>query len=813
MRDLLTDIRWAFRSLGKSPGFTAVAAVTLALGIGANAAVFSVVNDVLLRPLPYGEQERIVMVWNRWVNFEKTWLSEPELMDYRRGVGSLEALAAFTTTGVNVTSADGAERVQAGIVTPNIFPVLGVNALHGRPLVEGEGVPEEDQVAVLSHGLWRRRFGGDPAAVGRTIEINGRPRTVVGVMPAGFKLPLDFRSATATDLWVPLILNPDSLNSRGSHYLYAVGKLRAGRSAEQASAELVALSRQLTDEGLYPPEMRFEAFGVPLTTEILATLERALWVLLGAVGFVLLIACVNTAGLLLTRAEGQRRDLAVRMALGAGTGRIVRQLLTESLVLALLGGALGLGLAELALKVVVALNPGNIPRIAEVGIEPGVVAFTAAVSILCVVLAGVAPTLQASSVNVRGTLQESGRSTTVGRSRLRLRRALVTAAVSLAIVLLVGAGLMIRSFTKLMAVDPGFRSEGLLTARLSLPQAYYPEPADVTGLYDRLLEEARALPGVQHAGAARFLPLTGSLGDWTIQIEGRDPEPGQNFAGDWQVVTPGYLEAMRIPLVSGRYITDADHLTAPQVILINRTMAEEYWPGDDPLGQRVRFGGDQAPWITIVGVVGDVRHSHVAEAFRRTWYRPHAQFPASTGSAIRAMSLVVRTAQDPIEIAGPVRDVVRRLDGRLPLSEIRTMTDVMGAARAEPRFMAVALSAFAALAAVLAAIGIYGVMAYSVRQRDHEIGIRMALGARASEVLRLVVTQGMRIVFVGLALGLLGAVTLTRVLRGLLYDVAPTDVGTFVAVTTLAGVVALLACYVPALYAARIDPIEALRHE
>ncbi|MFW6079429.1 MAG: ABC transporter permease [Gemmatimonadota bacterium] len=809
---LRTDLRLAARTLVRRPGFAVTAALTLALGIGATTLIFSVIDGVLLRPLPYADVDRVAIVSNTWVDYEQTWLSEPELLDYREAQ-SFEELAAFANTAVNLTGGDGPERVAAAAVTPNFFTVLGVDAEAGRPFAAEEGMPGRDGVVVLGHGLWQRRFGGDASIIGREIRVDGQARTVVGIMPAGFRTPVDFENARRSELYVPLVVTPETANSRGNHYLFAVGKVRPGVSVETASAELRAITDRLTEEGFYPPEIAFGAYAVPVRDQIFGSVRPALWVLLGAVGFVLLIACVNVANLLLARAEARQREFAVRAALGAGRRTILRQLLVEGLVLVGVGAAAGVALAYLGLDAVIALNPGDLPRLADIRIDGGVLAFTAATAVVSGILFSLAPAVHLLRSDVQGVLREGGRGATAGARRLLLQRTLVAAQVVLALVLLTGAGLMIQSFRQLLAIEPGFRAERVLTLRASPPAADYTDAGDVVAFYDGLLDRVRALPGVETAGATRYLPLSGRIGDWTIQIEGRQPAPGTDFDGDWQVVTPGYFEAMGITLVEGRFLDERDHADGAQVAVINERMARDYWPDESALGQRIRFGGDDAPWRTIVGVVGDVRHTDLTEEWRRTWYVTHAQFPVSAGTPVRDMTLTVHTAGDPTALIGPVREAVRALDPQLPIAQVRTVEDVVGTARAQPRFTAALLFGFAGLALTLAVIGIYGVMAYVVRQRTHDIGIRIALGAGTPAVLRHVMGHAAVPVGAGIAVGVLGAFALTRFMRDLLFDVAPTDAAIFAGVTALLAGAAALASYIPARRATRVDPIHVLRDE
>jgi putative ABC transport system permease protein len=756
------------------------------------------------------------MVCNRWQGFEKTWLSNPEYLDYRDQCSSFEEVAAWTTTNANLTGGQEPERVSVGVLAASLFPVLGVEPVLGRPFSEDEDLPGEDQVVVLSYGLWQRRFGGDPAVIGNTIELDGRSRTVLGIMPARFKLPLDFGEDGPTDLWIPLAMDPGSVDrtERGSHYLYSAARLAPGASTEQATAELEALTTRFTEEGLYPVEMRFETFALPVTEEIVGGVRPALLLLLGAVGFLLLIACANVANLLLTRAEARSREIAVRTAIGASRSRILRQLLTESIVLSFIGGAVGLAFAFAGSQTLLAWNPASIPRVTEVTLNLPVLFFALLVSLLTGVLFGLAPVLQVSKLELTTTLKEGGQATTAGSRRQLFRRAVVVVELALAVVLLIGAGLMLRSFWNLLDIDTGFQSKNVLTLRLSLPQADHPESEDIVSFYEELLDRVRALPGVEHAGAARALPLVGTIGDWGLRIEGRPSTRGNHPKGDWQVVSPGYFEAMGMKQVKGRFLTLEDRTDTLQVALINETMVSRYWPDEDPLGQRIRMGsGTDQPWITVVGVVGDVTHNGIDVEVKEKFYRPHAQFHRSVGFAPRAMTLVVKTTADPVGLVSLIRREVGAIDPNIPLATIRTMDDVLAASVSEPRFTALLLGVFATVALVLAVVGIYGVIAYSVSRRSREIGIRMALGARRSQVLTLILQQGFALSAVGLALGIVLALGVTRLMAGLLYGVGTTDIASFTLVPAGLMFTALLASYIPARRAARVDPVAALRME
>jgi putative ABC transport system permease protein len=807
------DLRYALRQLTRRPGFALVAVLTVGLGIGANTAIFSVVRAVLLTPLPYRAPDRVVTLWNHWTGWDRTWLSEPEVMDYRRGVPALSDLAAYTTGSVNLTGGGSPERVPSGVVTGNVFRALGVGAVVGRTFGAAEDRPGHDDVVVLSWGLWQRRFGGDASVVGTTIQVDGRPRLVLGVLPRGFRLPIDFQTDRPSELWTPLALNPDSLGGRGSHYLYAVARLAPGAAARQADAELDAVVRHWVAEGLVPATARFGTTVVPVTRDVLGAVRAPLLVLLGAVAFVLLIACANVANLLLARADERQREIALRTAVGASRSRIVTQLLTESLTLALVGGVLGVALAWLGLHALLSLDPGDIPRVPDASLDGVVLAATGVLALLTGVLFGIVPAVQTSRPDLVPVLKEGGRGATIGREGRRFRRALVVSEVALSVVLVIGASLMIRSFSALRDIDTGLTPGHVLTMRLSLPRATYPDSAAIARLYDRLVENARGLPGVVAAGAVRILPLTDEMGDWSITVDGHPTQPGENPHADWQVLTSGYMEAVGMRLVRGRFLTDADRADGAMVAVINQTMARRYWPGEDPIGRRFRLGTLDQPWFTVVGLVGDIRQNAIAEQPHAQMYLPLAQFARETGSAPRGMTLVLRTIGDPRNLAGPARALVSRLDPQLPVSDVQTLSDVLGRAVARPRFTTTLLGVFAALALLLAAVGIYGVIAYTVARRTHEIGVRLTLGAGRRDVVGMVVAQGVAPAAGGVALGVVIALLSTRVLAGLVYGVGTLDPATFVTVPLALLAVALVSSWIPARRAAAVDPVDSLRTE
>jgi predicted permease len=813
MDEVLQNLKYTLRSLAKSPAFATVAMLTLALGIGANSAIFSVVNAVLLRPLPYQEPDRVIRVKAGWAGDFGNWLSQPEIIDIDDQVPSIAAVGAWNETSSNLTGGDAEpERVRAVAVMPQALELLGASVSQGRVFTADEGTTGGDGVVLLSDALFQRRFGGDPGLIGKTIEVSGRSRTVVGVLSPQFRLLTDFRGSQA-QLFTPLIVDRANLEGRGSHGYHTVARLAPGATLEQVQRELDALIARLTEAGEYHPEAKFAFQAVLASEDVLGNVTPALGVLLGAVGFVLLIACANVANLLLARGEERQREMSVRAAMGADRPRIVRQLLTESVVLALVGGALGVGVAFLGTRFLLAISPSSLPRAQAVTVDGPVLAFTLGIAVLTGLIFGLAPALQAARHDPQASLRESTRSASASGRRQAFRRVLAVSELAFAVVLLIGAGLMVRTFRSLRAVDVGFEPDGILSMTLSLPLASYPDNAAVIDFYDRLLRDVQSLSGVERAAAVRILPLTATIGDWSIDLEDYEEQPSDNPKGDWQTVTPGYFEVMGLQLLEGRLLEPTDDQTAPPVVVVNKTMADEYWP-DGALGKRFRTGS-QREWTTVVGVVEDVSRNALLDEARTEMYHPHAQYPRTVTAAPRTMTVVVKTAggRGPQTLFAPIRDVVRTLDPNLPISDVRTVEDVLDAAVAEQRFMMTLLSIFGGLAVLLAVVGIYGVQQYSVSRRVHEIGIRMALGAGRNRVLSLVLRESMGLVGFGLLLGTGLALGLTQVMSAMLYGVRATDPLTFLAVPVLLGAFAVFATWLPARRATGVPPTEALRSE
>ena len=815
MNDLSRDFRYAVRTLGASPGFTLVAVLTLALGIGVTGAVASVVRTLLLRPLPYAEPERLTMIWSRWDAFDKTWVSVPEYRAYEES-GVFSGVALFSPGQSNLTGGETPERVGSAYVSANTFEVLGVAPLFGRTFLPAEVSAEPAPVVILSEALWRGRFGADRSILGRSISINGAPRTVVGVMPAGFRLPVDYGSQTPSTLWTPLgedLRGPYTLpRGGGSHSYNAVARLAPGVTLDQARARLRGWVAANTAPDRYQPEQRFEALVIPVAADVLGSVRVALLVLAVAVAFVLLIACANVANLVLVRGLKRRRELAVRMALGAAPRQLVRQMVTESALLALLGGLAGLWLARLGVQAIVWARPIQIPRVGELGIDGGIVAFILLVALGTTLLFGLAPALRLVRPDLQASLK-AGAPNLAGAGGGRFQSLIVVAEIALAVVLLMGAGLMIRTFRSLSAIDPGFRSAGVLSLGVSPARVKYPEPEDQIRLYDEILGEIRRIPGVVAAGAVRVLPLAREMGDWGLTIEGYSTPDGGRVNAAWQAASPGYFEAMGIPLREGRAFSAADRRDAQPVVIVSETFARNFWPRGGALGHRIKIGRDTSPWSTIVGVVGDVRHEGLTADAKQAWYLPQTQIDLSVGFTPSSYTLVLKTQGDPARYAGAVREAIRSIDPQLPASDVRPLADVVSGAFSKQSFTMFFLVLCSSLALALAAVGVYGVIRFRVGARSREIGLRMALGAGFGQVVRQIVGQSMRLVGLGLGLGLLGALALSHFLNALLFGVGAHDPLTILASTLALGLVALLATYLPARAAATVDPMITLRGE
>ncbi len=803
METLLHDLRYGFRMLRKTPGFTAVAVLTLALGIGANTAIFSVVNAALLRPLPFPESDRLMMLFHAYpkLNLPRATVSPLALDYYLRSAKSFESLAAFTGFHApqNLTGAGNPEQVRSILVTGEFFHVMGVGPLYGRAITPDDDRPGANRVVVLSHAMWQQRFAGDRNLLGRDITLDGNNYTVIGIMPPDFNYPV------RGQLWVPIAFTPEQLKQE-MEFLNVVGRLQPGVTPEQAQAEMGKISAEVLR--IFPElaAVGWHGIAVPFREVQVGDIRAALLVLLGAVGCVLLIACANIANLLLARSAVRLKEIAIRTAMGASGWRIVRQLLTEGVLLALVGGALGLLIGYWGIDLLLALVPAGdrILTSLHIGIDRTVLLFTLLLSVVTGLIFGSAPSYQIARAGVSETLKEGGR-TSVVSGHHRFRSGLVIAEIGLALVLLIGAGLMIRSFVRIQQSNPGFDPQRVLTMRISLPQPKYKDEVRQTQFFDQLLQGVSTLPGVHAAGLTSMLPLDAN---WTnsFMIEGHNITPGPH--AHMAVASPQYFAAMRIPLLKGRVFTDGDTANAPKVIIIDETLARAYLPGEDPIGKRIALTHDKPVWREIVGVVAPVKHvDPLSRETKGQAYMPYRQFP------MESLSLAVRTSGEPTSVVSAIRAQVLQIDPEQPIAEIKSMDEALDEFVAQPRFNMVLLAMFAGLALVLAAVGIYGIMAYSVTQRTHEIGVRMALGARRQDVLRLVLTQAIRLAAVGLAMGLIAAFVATRVLATMLYGTTSTDPATFVLISVLLCGVAVIASYVPARRATKVDPMVALRYE
>jgi putative ABC transport system permease protein len=808
---IAADVRYAFRTLRRNPGFAVVVLLTLALGIGANAAIFSVVNGVLLRPLPFRDADRLMVIWGdlKRPGLNDIPASAGEYVDYRDRSHAFEQVSAYDTVGFNLTGGGEPERVEGAVVTTTFFSLLGASAQVGRTFVAGEDQPGRDDVVVLSHSLWTRRFSSNPAIVGQTIPVDGRPTQVVGVMPAAFQFP-----DRSIEIWKPFLLDADALsdNNRGSHGYTALARLKAGISRQQAQADLNAVTAAFKADHAGNYRNGFGATLRPLQEEIVGDTGRPLMVLLGAVAVVLLIACANVANLLLARAASRRKEIALRTALGASRGQLVRQLMTESVLVSAIGGLIGLGLAAWGVDLLIASAPDSIPRMQEVGVDARVAGFTALVSLATGLLFGLVPALRASRAPLNDALKEGGRAGGGGVHGFA-GRALVVSEVALSLVLLIAAGLLIHSFTRLQDVAPGFDSSRLLTFRLSLPESRYTTFQKGQSFFDEFFTGLRRSPGVRGVAAINALPFSGFGGSRSFHIEGREEKrPEDQTEEQLRIVTDGYFAAMGIPILAGREFTDRDALNQPRVAVVNDAMAKKHWPHESPIGRRVSFSTDEPHWYEIVGVAGNIKHRALEGADRPELYVPYRQ-PLFAGWTVRPMYVIARTSADPASTVAIARHEIARVDRDQPISDVRTMDERIGRSLSSRRFSMVLLALFAALALILAAVGIYGIVAYSVTERTHEIGVRVALGAQRRDVMAMVVGQGLTMTIVGTAIGVAASAALARLMSSLLFGVSAVDPLTFVAIPLLLIAVALVACYVPARRAMRVDPLQTLRAE
>jgi predicted permease len=814
------DLRYGLRQLRRSPGFAAVAILTIALGTGATSAIFSVINAVALKPLPYPQSDCLVFITSQFtrLNFDKFWVSPPEYLELRERSKSYTDIAAYTSAAVNVSDGTRPERVNALVVSHNMFDVLGVRPRLGTPFTAEQDLPNTEPVVILSDAIWQRTYGSDPAIVGKTVEIQGKKRRVVGVAPAG----LDIHDSRA-DVWLPLGIDPaNRTQSRGSHYLYLIGRLKPDVSPGKAESELLSNLRQwgTLNPGTHTPNDSTHRLQIaPMRTEVIGNVARALWVLQGAVVLVLLIACANVANLLLVRAEGRHKEFAIRTALGAGRGRILRQFTAEGLVLATIGSALGLVIAYWGLKALLAANPDSIPRSAEIAIDPRVLLFTLVVAAVTAAIFGLAPLLHLGDNAVSAAIKEGGARTTQSTARHRVRRSLVAAEIALAVMLVVGAGLLMRSFRNLTTVDAGFDAKNLTTFALFMPQASYPDPQRRARFASDMLDKLRAIPGVTAAAAMQGLPPNRQVNANDTQMDGvpQGPDfPIQNV-DYWNSATVGYFEAMKIPIVKGRGFESGD-IGGAGVAVINESLAQRFYPKTNPIGRRIRppvpiVMPDTFPWFTIVGVAKDVKQGGLDQKVGTELYFNIEQGPRVNQSAPSALNFVVRSKQPAKVLAPAIQNVVRGMDAALPIVQLRDMAAVFGDSVSRQRFLSLLLGIFAAVALTLAAIGTYGVLSYLVTERRREIGIRVALGASGVGIMRLVLRQGLTITAAGIGLGILGALALARVVQTLLYGVSSTDPATYAGVGAVIFAVALLACLVPAQRAMRVDPLEAIRND
>jgi putative ABC transport system permease protein len=832
MEALRHDLSYAIRVLFKNAGFTAVALLSLAIGIGANSAIFSVTNALLLRPLPYRDADRLVILWNRspGLNIDQDWFSPGQYLDVKTQNSVFEHVAISIGASFNLTGPEGPEDVDGARVSSSFFQLLSASPMLGRVFLPDEDQPGKPATVILSYGFWQRRFGPgsasgsaafpaaspDPDIIGRTLTLNGNTFTIVGVMPASFSIGKEVMPAVNSiekaDLLLPLPMSESARANRGNEDFNIFARLKPGVSVHQAQAEMDVIAGRMKEQypGNYPPEGGLTISVVPLLAQVVGDIGPALPVLFGAVAFVLLIACANVANLLLARAAVRRKEIAIRTAVGASRVRLLRQLLTESVLLALIGGLAGLGIAVVAVRALRVFGPANIPRLDEVGINGSVMAFTLFVSLLTGIVFGLAPALRASRVDLHEILKEGGRSSSgsSGRPALQPRKLLVISEVALSLVLLIGAGLLIRSYQRILASNQGFNPHNVLAMRLSLPATKYPTPDSITSFHKRASDRITALPGVESVAATYSLPMSTVAFAWEpIVIEGYVPRTAHDsIISNVRIVSPDYFRTMGVPLVQGRLFNEHDRKGEAETVIVDEALAERFWPNENPVGKRLQRGGSDT-WRRVVGVISDAKEYSSEKEPPIAVYYPFEQVAA------RSMYLVIRTTSDPVQMSSGITKEIQSVDPELPVFDVHSMEERLHDSLARRRFSMILLSMFAGFALILAAIGIYGVMAYSVNQRTHEIGIRMALGAQRSNILQLMTRQAVILVSFGLVIGLAGAFALTRVMSSLLYGVSVTDRLTFVIVSLLLVGTALLASYVPARRATKVDPMVALRCE
>ncbi|HEX8176235.1 MAG TPA: ABC transporter permease [Pyrinomonadaceae bacterium] len=823
METLRQDLSYSARLLLKNPGFTLIAVLSLAIGIGATSAIFSVTNSILLRPLPYRDADRLVILWNRspGLGVAQDWFSPAQHHDIKTQNHVFEDTAIALGGSFNLTGQGAPERVDGARVSSSLFPLLGARVSLGRVFAAEEDSPGRPQTVILSNGFWQRRFGSDPSVVGKTLTLNGNSFEIVGVMTPDFSLDkevmLTVNAIERADVMLPLPMNEGGRTDRDHEDYNIFARLKPGVTLQQAQAEMDVIAervkRQYPDN--YPPHGGLTFSVVPLLEEVVGDIRLILYVLFGAVGFVLTVACANVANLLLARAAARQKEIAIRTAVGASRSRILRQLLTESVLLSLAGGIFGLLIAYLGVRLLRAYGPENIPRLGEVGVDTRVLLFTFLVSLITGIVFGLVPALRASRVDLNEVLKEGGRSQTVGGSAFglshhRLRNLLVIAEVALSLVLLIGAGLLVRSYREIVSAHPGYNPRNVLSLRLALPASKYPKPETIGAFYRQVDERIKQLPGIEAVGLSYSLPMSTVAFAWEpIIIEGYQP-PGSSTSSiisNTRIVSPDYFRVMQIPLLKGRYFNEQDRAGEPEAVIVDETLAARFWPNESAIGKRLQQRGKPDSWRTIVGVISSARQYSTEKEPPITVYYPHEQYMA------RNMYLLVRTTSDPSSMAGAVTREIQAVDAELPVFDVNIMEQRLYDSLARQRFSMMLLGLFAAVALILALIGIYGVMTYWVSQRIHEIGIRMALGAQPGNILRLVIRQALILVSIGITAGLVCALALTRIISSLLFNVSATDRLTFALLSLLLAAIALLSSYIPARRAAKVDPMVALRYE